>query len=348
MSQLHVAAPASKAVPLVQATVDCYPEQVAEVGGKAVGLGRLLRAGQPVPASFTVTAAAYRQFVAGGADEVPAAVIEAIAEGYAELCERRRATIPVAVRSSASVEDSDEASCAGQFKTFLGARGVAQVVGEIRACWLSAFDPHVDAYRAERSGAAGDAQVAVVVQELVDARAAGVMFTQHPRSGDRSLVVIEASYGLGEAVVGGEVVPDLFEINKITRQVVKRSMGQKSHEYRLHTDGDQVERREVDAARASRWAIDDGHVAALAEMAAELESALGPGLDTEWALGSVAGSADEASLFALQVRPITTDPRARLGPPGTTAAAAAARPPAAASAVDLILGRLSGPGPALP
>lgn len=346
MSQVHVGAAGSKAAPLVKATVDCHPEHVPEVGGKAVGLGRLLRAGQPVPGSFVVTAAAYHQFVAAGADGVPDAVLEAIAEAYAELCERRGATIPVAVRSSASVEDSADASCAGQFRTFLGARGVEQVVDEVRACWLSAFDPHVDAYRAQRAGAAGDAQVAVVVQELVDARAAGVMFTQHPRSGDPSLVVIEASYGLGEAVVGGEVVPDLFEINKVTRQVVKRSMGQKSHEHRLHPDGDRVERRAVDATRSSRWAIEDGHVAALVEMAAELESALGRGLDTEWALGSIAGSGDESSLFALQVRPITTDPRGRPVTPGATSAADG-RLPAPASAVDLILGRLSGPGPAL-
>ncbi|MGH9059257.1 MAG: PEP/pyruvate-binding domain-containing protein, partial [Acidimicrobiales bacterium] len=231
---MHAQAPRLGAGPFVKATIDCLPDDVDEVGGKAVGLGTLLRAAdQAVPASVVVTAAAYRLFVAGGADGVAPELVDAIVAGYAELCEQRGAQIPVAVRSSATVEDSTDASCAGQFRTFLGARGAEQVVEEVRRCWLSAFDPHVDAYRAERSGGTGDGEVAVVVQELVDAKAAGVLFTQHPRSGDRSLVVIEASYGLGEAVVGGEVVPDLFEVNKITRQVVTRRRGQKGHEHRL-------------------------------------------------------------------------------------------------------------------
>lgn len=351
MSQAEVEVAAAGTAPLVKATLDCHPEDVGEVGGKAVGLGRLLRAGQPVPESFVVTAEAYRRFVAGGADGVPDEVVEAVTRSYMALCTRRRATIPVAVRSSATVEDSEDASCAGQFKTFLGARGIPQVVEEVRACWLSAFDPHVNAYRAQRAGAAGDGEVAVVVQELVDARAAGVMFTQHPRSGDRSLVVIEGSYGLGEAVVGGEVVPDLFEVNKITRQIVKRSLGQKAHEHRLHVDGSRVERREVDAERRSDWAISEEDVAALVDMAAQLESALGRGLDAEWAFGAVAGADDDAhSLFALQVRPITVDPGARgdlAVAPAPGAAPAGGSPAPSLSAVDLILGRLSTHGPGL-
>ncbi|HLH45844.1 MAG TPA: PEP/pyruvate-binding domain-containing protein [Acidimicrobiales bacterium] len=331
---------------LVRATVGCHPEDVEEVGGKAVGLGRLLRAAQPVPESFVVTAEAYRRFVADGADSVAQESVDAIAAGYAELCARRGATIPVAVRSSATVEDSEDASCAGQFRTFLGACGPEQVVEEVRACWLSAFAPHVDAYRGSRAGAAGPGDVAVVVQELVDARAAGVMFTQHPRSGDRSLVVIEASYGLGEAVVGGEAVPDLLEVNKITRQVVARTKGSKAHEYRLRPSGDKVERVEVAEDRRAEWSISDEEVAALVETACQLEAALGRGLDTEWALGAVAGASGPPQLFALQVRPITVDGAAAR--PGAGAAAPASGGAGSFSAVDLILGRLSGPGPGTP
>ena len=142
----------------------------------------------------------------------------------------------VAVRSSATVEDSAEASCAGQFRTFLGARGTAEVVGRGRAVLAVGLRPARRRLPCRARPRCDRRRVAVIVQELVDARCAGVMFTQHPRTGDRSLIVIEASFGLGEAVVGGEVMPDLFEINKITRQIQQRSRGAKPHEHRLSED----------------------------------------------------------------------------------------------------------------
>jgi phosphoenolpyruvate synthase/pyruvate phosphate dikinase len=160
-----------------------------------------------------------------------------------------------------------------------------------------------------------------------------VMFTQHPETGDRSLIVIESSYGLGEAVVGGDVVPDLFEINKITRQRYRSRLGSKHTEHRLLADGRGVQARPVDAARQQDWSVSEAEVTALAAMAADLEARLGRGLDVEWAIGTAPGTHGEEALFALQVRPITVDPRQR----------AASGPDR--GAIDHILGRLAGRRP---
>jgi phosphoenolpyruvate synthase/pyruvate phosphate dikinase len=315
----------------VVATETCRPEDLAEVGGKAVGLGTLHRAGQSVPASFVVTAAAYRWYLRER--RMAAELQHSIEHAYVRLCALRGATMPVAVRSSATVEDSTEASCAGQFRTFLGARGAAEVVEEVERCWQSALDPHVGAYRAERGLDRTDAGIAVIVQELVDARVAGVMFTQHPRTGDRSLVVVEASFGLGDAVVGGEVTPDLFEVNKITGQIHERSRGSKPVEHRLREDGRGVESRAVDSDRQQSWSATDQEVAAVSDMGIALESQLGRGLDVEWAIGTSGGGVGDEVLYALQVRPITVDPG-----DGRRASVPEGR------AIDFILERLSGTG----
>jgi pyruvate, water dikinase len=317
----------------VVATETCQPEHLSEVGGKAVGLGSLLRAGGRVPASFVVTAAAYREYMASGAGELTATVRDAIRRSYSDLCELHGAELTVAVRSSATVEDSTEASCAGQFRTFLGASGAGEVLEQVEQCWIAAHDPQVDSYRTERRIGTQDDAVAVIVQELVDARAAGVMFTQHPRTGDRSLIVIESSYGLGEAVVGGEVTPDLFEINKITGRTHHSRVGTKSSEHRLAADGRGVHRLPVAPARQQAWSLSGEQVTALVTLAGQLEARLGRGLDMEWAIGATASMPGEQALFSLQVRPITV--AARRPPP--------ARP--AGDAVDHVLGRLASPQP---
>jgi pyruvate,water dikinase len=332
---LRVQAPAGAALDpgYVVATESCLPQHLGTVGGKAVGLGSLLRAGQRVAASFVVTAAAYRDYVASGARELSPAMREAIGGAYLALCESRGAELTVAVRSSATIEDSTEASCAGQFRTFLGASGVEEVLEEVQRCWNAAVEPQIGSYRAARQIEAADEGVAVIVQELVDARVAGVMFTQHPRTGDRSLVVIESSYGLGEAVVGGEVTPDLFEVNRITRRIHDSRIGSKPFEHRLAPGGRSVQALPVDGVRQRAWSITEEQVMALIALAGDLEAKLGRGLDVEWAIGSTAGTAGEVALFTLQVRPIT----------------AGSRRPAAASpnrdAVGHILGRLAGRTP---
>ena len=326
----------------VAVTEGCLAEHVAVVGGKAVGLGSLLRAGQRVPPSFVVTASAYREYVRSQPHTLSRAVRESVAQAYSALSERAGGDLTVAVRSSAAVEDSAQASWAGQFQTFLGVRGIDEVLERIEQCWAAALAPHVGAYGADRQIGDGgdDGGVAVIVQELVDARAAGVMFTQHPKTGDRSLVVIESSYGLGEAVVGGEVTPDLFEVNKITRQRHSSRLGTKQTEYRLTRDGRDIQAAPVDPERQQEWSISEQEVTALVAMAAELEGRLGRGLDVEWAIGTTGSTEGEEATFALQVRPITVQPASAVPPSRAGVPAGQNR-----DSIDHILGRLAGRGP---
>lgn len=332
MTGLHLAAPAGSALGrnYVVATETCLPEHLDEVGGKAVGLGSLLRAGQRVPASFVITAAAYRDYMASGARQLSTPIRDAIGRSYSALCELHGAELTVAVRSSATIEDSTEASCAGQFRTYLGASGVQEIVEQVEQCWVAVLEPQVGSYRAERRIGAEDDGMAVIVQELVDARAAGVMFTRHPRTGDRSLIVIESSYGLGEAVVGGEVTPDLFEMNKITGRTHQSRVGAKPYEHRLASDGRSVNTVPVDSGRQQAWSISEEEVTALLALATDLEARLGRGLDVEWAIGSTGSMKGEEALFSLQVRPITAGSRCRPHPSQNR------------DAVDHILGRLAG------
>lgn len=352
----------SAARPWVVPTAGCQPAHVGDVGGKAVGLGRLHQAGQRVPDSFVVTTAAYRAFVAGGDPDaaLPGPVDEAIRSAYASL-DVAGSPATVAVRSSATVEDSDAASCAGQFATSLGVQGGDEVVAHVRRCFLSVLEPHVDSYRASRGVATDGDGVAVVVQQLVDARAAGVVFTRHPRTGDKSLVVVEASHGLGEAVVGGAVHPDLFEVNRVTGQIHSRTLGTKAAEHRLAPDGRSVAVLPVEAERAATWSIDEDEIRSLVTVGLDLEGRIGPGLDIEWAIGPLAGTGGAEELFVLQVRPITvggagggrgvrggsSGSPSRGGPGG---GGSAGRPEAsgpkavagASSPIDAVLGRLSG------
>jgi pyruvate, water dikinase len=339
MTGLHIAAAQAIGGEQVAITANCLPEHVGHVGGKAVGLGSLLRAGQRVPASFVVTVGAYREYLRGQSRELTPQLRAAIVSAYAALCEVYGTEVPVAVRSSATVEDSADASWAGQFQTFLGVSGAAEVLARVEECWAAALDPHVGAYRAGQQPGADDGGVAVIVQELVDARVSGVMFTQHPETGDRSLIVIESSHGLGEAVVGGEVVPDLFEINKITRQQHRSRLGSKQTEYRLAADGRGVHARPVEPARQQAWSISEPELMALADMAAALEAKLARGLDVEWAIGTAPSTHGDEALFALQVRPITVDPRQRAARPERPAAGQGH------DAIGRILGRLAGREP---
>jgi len=331
LAERSAVSPSPKA-PVVLATEECTAELVTVVGGKAVGLGSLIRSGQNVPASFVVSASAYLGYAAwrnDGGEGVPAELADEIVLAYQQLCQRQQSEVVVAVRSSATVEDSSDSSCAGQFSTYLGVSGDTDVVGTVERCWLSALAPHVSAYREARQLSAEDQGIAVVVQELVDAQTAGVMFTRHPRTGDRSLVVVEASYGLGEAVVGGEVIPDLFELNKVTGRVQERVLGSKPFEHRLSADGRAVETEAVDPDRQRAWSIGDETLEALLEMARQLESSIGRGLDIEWAIGSTRSDSSGSELFALQVRPITVDRRS-------------APLVASGSPVDIVLKRLGG------
>jgi pyruvate,water dikinase len=310
-----------------------------EFGGKSANLGELLSIGLRVPPGFAVAASAFRAFVAetglegtiarameraatGDVDD-GAAASKAIGEAmrFAPLPEPVRAEIgscyddlvresggepPVAVRSSALGEDSDEATFAGQQESFLWVRGLDQVCDAVRDCWASLYTPRAIAYRAARGAGAESPAMGVTVQAMVDAEVSGVLFTCNPVSGDPSMVAVDASWGLGLAVVGGETTPDDFLVSKVTGEVVRRTINAKEIEYVPDAAGRGTVRVEVPPERRGEPCLRDEHLAALVDVARRVERHFGSHQDVEWAIARDRSLPE--SLVVLQARPVTTVP----------------------------------------
>jgi phosphoenolpyruvate synthase/pyruvate phosphate dikinase len=269
----------------------------AVVGGKAANLARLM-AVHPVPPGFCLPAAAYDRW-AGAAlpDAGPPEDLARLVEGaYAALGERCGAASPaVAVRSSAVDEDGAGASFAGIYTTYLNVRGAEAVLRAIARCWASAGDPRVKAYR-ERQGLSG-AGVGVLVQELVAADAAAVVFSKNPTTGAADELVLNANWGLGESVVSGVATPDTWILKRPELSTLKFHLGAKEQMTILTEDGT----REVPVLRTlrARPCLDAGQVQRVAELAVRLEETFGWPVDIETAYRG-------DKLYLLQCRPVTT------------------------------------------
>jgi pyruvate,water dikinase len=318
------------------------------VGGKAASLGELARAGVAVPPGFTVTteaftaamtavdadgalragiealpaadvaeiarvAARFRGIVTGA--PLPAGVAAAIAAGYAALAAAledssdQGAGIDVAVRSSATVEDSAEASFAGLQDTYLGVSGADSVLEHVRRCWASLYNDESVAYRRRLGLPEAGVAMAVVVQRMVAPRAAGVMFTRSPVTGDRSVVAIEGTWGLGSALVSGDVTPDSWVISKITGEITGRRVSPKVkiHQY-LPNGGaaspDRVAVTDTPADLREAPCLTDDEIRALAAVARQVEAHYGAPQDIEWAVLD-GEQAPDARIVLLQSRPET-------------------------------------------
>jgi pyruvate,water dikinase len=311
-------------------------------GGKSASLGDLLANGIPVPPGFALPAGAFRTFLdeaglaarvkrslgalnpedvaalqAASAElvdavrsaPVPAAVRAEVVRCYHDLataaCEDAP---PVAVRSSAVGEDSAEATFAGQQATYLWVRGDERVCDAVRDCWASLYSTAALSYRARMGPAGGEPAMGVTIQRMVDAAVSGVMFTCNPVSGDPSTVAIDASWGLGLAVVGGEVTPDEFRVSKVTREVLHRSVGAKAIAVVPDPLGSGTVRADVPAERRDVPCLGQEALDALVDMARRVERHFGEHQDIEWAIDR------DGTLFVLQSRPVTTL-RARPEPP---------------------------------
>jgi phosphoenolpyruvate synthase/pyruvate phosphate dikinase len=294
---------------------ECDAGATPLVGGKAVGLGHLVRQGHRVPPGFAVTTAAYREALAAGGR--PASVGDRLAAEIGAAYRRLGGNgVPVAVRSSATAEDTAEASFAGEHDTYLWVRGAEAVAGHVTRCWASLFTDRAVAYRARLGVGDDEIAMGVVVQVMVPAEAAGVLLTLDPLNGDRSQVTIEAAYGLGTAVVEGEVTPDRFAVDKVTLELRSRSVGEKAVAYRFDPAAGGVVRVEVPDTLRSRPCLDDAEALELAGLGKRIEQALGVAQDVEWAVGP------GRELWLLQARPETVwsrRPRQAVVPPGTTA-----------------------------
>jgi pyruvate,water dikinase len=271
------------------------------IGGKALGLAALNAAELPVPPWFVVTTDAYR---AGHGKELPDAVADAIQKAYVALGEG-----PVAVRSSATAEDAEAASFAGQQDTYLWVEGADAVLRQVVACWASLFNAHAITYRQKVGADSADVAMAVVVQRMVDADAAGVALTLDPATGERGTAYVEAALGLGEGVVRGDVPVDRLWITKADGSVhAQHAVKDRAHRYDP-ADG-QVAIRPVPFGEANDPALTGGQVIALAALIGRVEMAFGRPMDIEWAV------ADD-DVWLLQARPETVhSQREPVPPPG--------------------------------
>jgi len=265
-------------------------------GSKAVGLGEAARAGLPVPPGVAL----------------PGPVVEAVASGDARAIDDLKALLrplggPLAVRSSAVDEDGAEASFAGQHLTLLNVPTVDDVSTAVRDVWWSANSDAAISYR-QRVGRFTRPSVGVVVQALLEPESAGVMFTRNPIDGSDELVV-EASWGLGEAVVSGRVIPDHFRLDH-HGNVKERTPGFKNLAVRALPHGGTAE-EQIGSARAEELCLDDTQLSELHRLATTCEEVYGPARDIEWAFAA-------GRLYLLQCRAIT-----RAGPAGTATAASA-------------------------
>jgi pyruvate,water dikinase len=307
----------------------------ALLGGKFGSLAEMVQAGFAIPSGFGITTAGYRAFVehdglaerireARGdsrADDLPAieraseAITELILqapmpdglereirEAYARLEERAGEDgLPVAVRSSGVLEDTAGASFAGQYDTFLWITGADAVLEHVRRCWAGLFGPQVLTYdpTGDGGGKAEKASMCVGIQQMVPARAAGVCFTLDPVTGDRSKVVIEAVWGLGEGVVSGDITPDRFRVDKITLEILAKEIADKELEHRLDADSGAVRLLAVEDERRTLSCLDDEHIAAIAAEAKKIERHRKAPMDIEWAVDG------QGRVHVLQVRPET-------------------------------------------
>jgi rifampicin phosphotransferase len=301
---------------------------LSTAGGKAANLGELTRAGLPVPPGFCVTTAAYEIVaedaglgpildalgetrsddttrlaeLAAAAHEgilrtrVPEAVTEAITAAYYELGDGT--PVPVAVRSSATAEDLPYASFAGQQDTFLNVVGDEAVLDAVRRCWASLWTDRAVSYRATGGIDHREVRLAVAVQRMVGATVAGILFTANPLTGRRRQAVIDASLGLGEAVVSGAVNPDHFVVDTVTGEIVERRLGDKRVAVRT-AEGGGTQRVEL-ADNGGSASLEDIQIRYLANLGSQVESHFGAPQDTEWAIDS------EGKIWLLQARPITT------------------------------------------
>jgi pyruvate,water dikinase len=317
---------------------------IALVGGKAANLGALLQKDMPVPPSFVLATAAYQQFLiadgiqteierlAGAVDITKPATVEhasTVIRGLFEqgnmpevisqeirACYEQMGCGPVAIRSSATAEDLPSSSFAGQQESYLNVIGAEQVVASVKRCWSSLWTARAIAYRAQQGIPANGVCMAVVVQQMVPAEISGVLFTINPVTGNQEEMVINAAWGLGEALVSGHVTPDAIIIEKASGQVKQMQVGGKDVMTVLAAHG--TAERAVESQQRHTAVLSTKQVTRLFQLGSQVEAIFAAPRDIEWA---IAGE----QLYVLQSRPVTTGTSAAVAqtttpiPPGDDA-----------------------------
>jgi len=319
---------------------DLKKEDIPLVGGKNANLGEMLRAEIPVPPGFAITAYTYKKFIteSGIAGKIykiieeivtdvndpkqyeeasrkvrqliestpmPREIEAAIKKAYDELAKRTEsAQVFVAVRSSATAEDLPDASFAGQQETYLNVRGPEELIETTIKCWSSLFTPRAIFYRTQKGFKHEQVLISVGVQKMVNARAAGVIFTINPVTGEPSQIVIEGNWGLGESVVSGAVTPDDYIVDKSTLRIIEKRIARKTVEYVRDPKTGKTIHVDVPAERQDQPCLIDEEIVKLAEIAKHIEEHYGgKPQDIEWAIDREMSFPE--SVFIVQSRPET-------------------------------------------
>lgn len=316
-------------------------EEHPRVGGKCASLGTMIQAGLPVPPGFAVCTNVFADAKAASGTmprikelvddvspddnaalavvglaarelvrswQLPAHHEEAIRARYADLCTLCGvADVPVAVRSSATSEDSPDASFAGEHDTYLWVCGIDEVLDRVRACWASLYTDRAIAYRNKMGYDHNEVDMAVAIQKMVRPRSAGVAFTLDPTNGDRSGICIDAAWGFGEGVVSGDVTPDNFLVDKVMFAINRRTISPKTHAHLLVGDTPsghpRVDRIELPEDRVHEPSLTDEEIVAIARLARAAEKHYGCVQDIEWAVDDDLPPGEDVVL--LQARPET-------------------------------------------
>ena len=310
----------------IQSLTELNRADLPIAGGKGANLGALIQAGLPVPPGFCVTTPAYRAFVETNKLEVeirqildstqmddpaslekasdsiracfqhgelPPALADEIRQAYANL---HNLAGPVAVRSSATAEDLPDLSFAGQQDTYLNILGAAALLDAVIRCWASLWTARAIGYRARNQISHDEVALAVVVQQMVQSEAAGVLFTANPLTGKRSETVIDATLGLGEALVSGQVEPDHYVVDSSGEKILDKTLGAKALSIQGQASGGTVT---LHHSAAGRQALPDEQILALARLGGQAQTYFGSPQDMEWAWA-------DGRLYVLQSRPVTS------------------------------------------
>jgi pyruvate,water dikinase len=313
--------------PFILPFSDINARDLGLVGGKGANLGEMTNAGFPVPPGFCVTTTAFEKFIASApnADSIyeelntvntddldslrkigervrqsllkipiPNEIAESVRQSWQEI----GANDAYAVRSSATAEDLPDASFAGQQDTYLNIIGEEDLLDAVRRCWVSLFADRAILYRVQNNFNHRDVQLSVVVQKMILSEKSGTLFTADPLTGHRHTLTIDASFGLGEALVSGLVTPDAYKVDKRTMTIIERQVSEK--EVAIFPEkGGGTRQETLDVDRREQAALTDEQILKLAEMGTKIESHYGSPQDIEWAIA-------DNQLYLLQARPITS------------------------------------------
>jgi pyruvate,water dikinase len=309
---------------------DLDAKDINIAGGKGANLGEMLRNEIPVPNGFVVDSLTYKEFIekAGLKDKIqsllefnvndsavlkersaeirelieqakiPANIQKEIEKAYEQLCKQEGEEVFVAIRSSATAEDLPEASFAGQQDTYLNIKGKKNVVKYVKKCWSSLYTSRAIFYRAQQNFDLGSVSIAVVVQKMVNAEKSGVMFTSHPVTG-KKLAIIEATWGLGEALVSGKVSPDTYIFDRDNKKLIEKKLGTKSIMITRDPETGESIEKEVDNSLRESFALTEEEIQKLVSIGEVIEDLYGHPQDVEWAI-------ERGEIYIVQSRAITT------------------------------------------